>query len=392
MFFQGIQMFSDFGIGASIVREREGEDPTFLDTAWTIQILRGIALWLAACLAALPFADFYGEAALRTLLPVVGLSAIVGGFNSTALFTHQRRLTIGRLTTIDLGSYSVGVILMLSWAWLSPSVWALVAGSMLTAAVKMAASHLWLERRKHRLALDARALESLFRFGRWIFLSTILTFLLQQGDRAALGRLLDIGALGVYSIALLWSRSAIEVMLRLNQRVVFPVYSQFARSRPEDLRRRVRRTRLILLGAFLPPLWVLAICGELLIGLLYDPRYAEAGWILCILASGAVATVVSVSQGSILLAKGDSLRFMLLQITRGTLMVGGMWIGWKAAELAGLVSGIALSRFLDYPMLAWSVRRHGLWLPGLDFLAIAASIVVIGLGWGLLGAPTVFAP
>jgi len=197
-------------------------------------------------------------------------------------------------------------------------------------------------------------------------------------------------ALGVYSIALFWSRSAIETMLRLNQNVLFPLYSQLVRARPADLRRRVRRTRLLLLGAFLPPLWVLAIGGELLIDFLYDPRYAEAGWILRILSVGSVATAISVSQGSILLAAGDSMRFMLLQVSRGALLVGGMWIGWNAGELPGLVSGITLSRFLDYPVLAWAVRRHGLWLPGLDLVSFLVSIGIIVLGWSTLGVPSVF--
>jgi hypothetical protein len=34
-------MFSDFGLNASIIRSSRGDDPVFLQTAWTVQILRG---------------------------------------------------------------------------------------------------------------------------------------------------------------------------------------------------------------------------------------------------------------------------------------------------------------------------------------------------------------
>src|SRR5690606_1258730 len=38
---QGLQMISDVGIIPSIIQHERGEERAFLDTAWTIQILRG---------------------------------------------------------------------------------------------------------------------------------------------------------------------------------------------------------------------------------------------------------------------------------------------------------------------------------------------------------------
>src|SRR5204863_421086 len=45
-FMMGLQMFSDVGIGPSIIQNRRGDDPAFLNTAWTIQVMRGMALSL----------------------------------------------------------------------------------------------------------------------------------------------------------------------------------------------------------------------------------------------------------------------------------------------------------------------------------------------------------
>src|SRR5262245_18372468 len=36
IFIQGLQMFSDVGIGPAIIQNRRGDDPSFLNTAWTI--------------------------------------------------------------------------------------------------------------------------------------------------------------------------------------------------------------------------------------------------------------------------------------------------------------------------------------------------------------------
>ena len=54
VFLQGLQMFSDVGVAPAIQQSKRGDDADFLDTAWTIQVVRGLCLWLAACALAWP--------------------------------------------------------------------------------------------------------------------------------------------------------------------------------------------------------------------------------------------------------------------------------------------------------------------------------------------------
>lgn len=54
----GLQMFSDFGLVPAISQNPRGDDPDFLDTAWTIQVIRGGGLWLMTCLLAWPRRNF----------------------------------------------------------------------------------------------------------------------------------------------------------------------------------------------------------------------------------------------------------------------------------------------------------------------------------------------
>ncbi len=60
-FIIGLEMFSDVGIRPSIIQNHRGNDPSFLNTAWTIQVIRGFMLWLGACLMAIPAANFFHQ-------------------------------------------------------------------------------------------------------------------------------------------------------------------------------------------------------------------------------------------------------------------------------------------------------------------------------------------
>src|SRR5262252_1388660 len=44
----GLAMFSDLGLRAVIIRSGRGHDPVFLNTAWALQIVRGVMIWAVA--------------------------------------------------------------------------------------------------------------------------------------------------------------------------------------------------------------------------------------------------------------------------------------------------------------------------------------------------------
>ena len=134
-FMVGLQMFSDIGIGPSIIQNRRGEDPDFLNTAWTIQIIRGTILWLLSCALAWPLARFYDEPQIFWLMPVVGLSALITGFRSTKNAVANRNMQLGLQTAIALASQAAGLVVMIVLAWMTSSVWSLVIGGLVSGSV-----------------------------------------------------------------------------------------------------------------------------------------------------------------------------------------------------------------------------------------------------------------
>ncbi len=376
----GLQMFSDVGIGLSVIQNRRGDHPEFLKTAWTIQCFRGGALWLIAIVVAWPIAEFYGEDQLLWLIPVAGLGALFEGFNSRVLFTLTRRLELGKLTTIEVTAQALGVLVAIIWALVSPSVWALVAAPVSAALIKMALSHIVLPRVGHSFYWDRRAAGELVRFGRWIFISTALGFLVARGDQMILGRLFTRAELGTYFIALMLSQVVIQILQRLSAKVLLADFARLAESGVERLRRRVISTRAICMVLSLPPLWVLTVCGPEVVQLLFDDRYRDAGWILQILAAGAVVSAVSTTAHAVLLPLGDSFGFMVCLAGRAGFLLAAMAIGSWLAGTDGLIVGVAASALLNYPLLAWRIARHGLWLPALDVIGLGASACAIGLG------------
>ncbi len=376
----GLQMFSDLGIGVNIIQSRHGDDPGFRTTAWTIQCCRGCILSVVACLVAWPMATFYDEPRLVWLVVVVGVSALFDGLTSTTLFTLTRRLELGKVVGIELASQLLGLVVAVVWALIEPSVWALAASPVVAALMRMVLSHTMLPSFPHRLHWDPTAARELLHFGKWIFVSTALGFIVARGDQLILGRIFTKAELGQYFVAIMFSQGVIQVLRVLSAKVLLPAYVQLAESRPAQLRHRVFQIRVMLLLASLPPLWLLVVWGPEIVGLLFDDRYHDVGWILQILAAGNIVSACTTTAGSVLLPLGDSFRFMLWLAGRSAFLLGAMAVGAWLGGVVGIIVGIAVSELLSYPILAWGIRKHDLWMPGLDVCAFVVSGCVIGLG------------
>ena len=222
----GLNMFSDIGIGPNIIQSDRGDNPEFLHTAWTLQIIRGFGIWICACIGAWPFSRFYGEPQLAWIIPIVSLGAAISGYNSTGIFTANRHLKFHRITLIELGSQCLAIAVMVVWAAITPTVWALVAGSLIGATLKMVASHIWLSNIPHKWMRKWDEIKSITRFGRWIFISTILGFLVNSGDRLILGKFLSLEALGIYSIAFMIANFFRQIHEQDSSKILFPLYGK----------------------------------------------------------------------------------------------------------------------------------------------------------------------
>jgi len=379
------QMFSDVGLRVSVVRHARGDQERFLNTAWTIQVIRGLGLWIILTLLAWPISLFYEQPELVQLIPVVGLTTILYGVTSTAQYTLNRHVRFGRQVTVQLLAQAFSTALMIAVAWYTRSVWALAAGAVFHVAFLCIASHWLIPNYRNRFAWDSQAAGEIFHFGKWITLSTILHCFLIMGDKAVMSKMLSTADAGVFAIAVLISDALLLILRRLSHEVLLPVYSRLADSDDAAVfRGKIMRLRMAVLGLSLPPIWIAAVFAQPLIDFLYPDQYAQAGEMLRILAMGSVGTVIFLSAERVTLAKGDSFRAMIVQALRAVLLLGGMVIGGQLGGPMGVLWGVAGARLADYLVLVWAIRRYNAWLPALDALAFALSAAVIGLGMWLV--------
>lgn len=356
VFIAGLSLFSDIGIRPSIIQNKRGDDPVFLNTAWTIQVIRGFCLWFCCLLIALPVARFYEEPRLLWLIPLVGFNTIVVGFSSTSLATLNRHMAVGKITIFELGTQIISLFILVIWAYFSPTIWALVGSNFFSILIRVLWSHRLNPQEPNRFAWNKKVIQEITSFGRWIFVSTAMTFLASQADRLILGKLLTLEILGVYGVAFALSEIPRQIVKKVGVSIIFPIISRQADLPRQQLRAKIKKQRWrLLLGLALIVAGIVG-WGDLLILKLYDQRYSEAAWMLTLLGLGVWPIVLSETLGRCLNALGKPQYAAWGSFARFLFIAIGLPVGFSQMGILGALIVVALN---DIP--AYVTVTYGLW-------------------------------
>jgi O-antigen/teichoic acid export membrane protein len=374
----GLAMLSDLGLAPAIQGSARGDDPDFLNTAWTLNLIRGGILFVAGCALAWPMAVFYDEPLLVQVVPVACISLLILSLEPTRTDTAERHLNLGWITMLELASQTAALVAMVALALLTGSIWALVAGSLVAALVRVALAWTVLPGIVNRPRLERPAMAELIHFGKWIFLSTVAGFLVQQADKLVLGRYLTMTELGLYNIGFFLASFPLMLGTTLVVRLMIPVYRE---SPPQDSAAnfaRLRRIRVSLSLSLMGMMAPLVLAGPWLVDLLYDDRYTASGAVVVLIGLALMPQLVTVAYDRAALAKGDSRGFFVVNGVRAAVMVGLLALLVPGQGISGAAVALVASALMTYPLQVKLAQRHGAW-DGLHDLGAFALIAVLAL-------------
>ena len=395
-----LHLLSDVGLRQNIIQSHRGDDPDFLNTAWTVQIIRGFLLfaltlllalgaWLAQLAELWPADSTYAAPVLPMVLAVTGLSAAIWGFQSTKIDVAVRTFQQKRVVLVDLASQVAGLVVMLVLGLLTHSIWALVLSGLVSAVVWTVLGHTALEGPNNHLRWDRSALTELIVFGRWILLSSMVGVLAMYGDRMWFGASMSAAQLVVYSIAVLILGAVQTALMKIVGAVALPAFSEAARA--DD---KPRLKALYFRFRLLVDLLVLFICGgfltasPLLIGWMYDDRYREAGPMLAILSLSFIVLRYTLAHQvwiALGLTKYQAMDNIIRLVSLWGLLplllaIGGVeWAIWGVALHA--VPTLVLVVYVNCKLDIFSLKRELVVLPMLLVGALCGALLTAFFNW-----------
>ncbi|HEY8973499.1 MAG TPA: oligosaccharide flippase family protein [Burkholderiaceae bacterium] len=372
----GAKMLSDVGLQQSVIRSHRGHDEEFLNTVWTLQVLKGLGI-LVVMTAIAPLASrLYGQPDLARVIPGLGLAVLISGFASPKVALLNRNIEIGRIVSMELGTQLVGILVMGLWAWLSPTLWSLVAGNIVTALAMTLATHVFIPGPASRFAWQKSTVQEVWSFGGWVMLSSGMTYLVGEGRNLLNGSLVGPHVIGLMVISTMLVMVLWNAIQSISGRVLFPAYATVWRERPQNLPAVVERSRRIQLLAGCAIAILFALLGDRIVNLFYDARYREAGAFIQIQAAGSIVGFLGGTYGGVLWAIGRPGVSTVLLASQLLATVALLVVGHAVGGVLGLVVGMSLIGVAMYPVNALVYARFGLFQPRTDALPFLIAIAL----------------
>ncbi len=226
-----LETFSQTGFQAALIQKKENVE-SYLDTAWTFSAVRGVLLFFILFFSAPLVATFFNSPQATLVIKVIAVSTLLSGFRNIGIIFFQKDLEFNKQFSYELSATLVDLTIAITLAFILRNVWALVWGGLAANFVRLFMSYI-LHPYRPRARLDKGEFKELFGFGKWVLGSSILIFLLSQGDDIFVGKMLGVAALGLYQMAYLISNLPATEITHVISQVTFPAYSKVQNDLPK---------------------------------------------------------------------------------------------------------------------------------------------------------------
>ena len=220
-----IDIFTQTGIYQALIQKKERVED-FLSDAWTFLLIRGFLLSLFLFFFSPFIGKFFNSKDSINVLKVLSVYFILQSSSNIAVIVlFQKELEFGIFFLYQFFGIITDFFISIIFAFILKNFWALVLGYIAKGFILMISSY-FLHPYKPKIRLRKEILFPLFSFGKWIFISGIILFFLNQGGDIFVGKILGTYFLGLYQMAFRISNFPTTEITWMISQVTFPAYSK----------------------------------------------------------------------------------------------------------------------------------------------------------------------
>ena len=136
-----LQTFSETGMKTALI-QKKGKTEEFLDTAWTINLIRNTLLFSILFFGAPLFARFFNNLSAIPLIRIVGLTMLASGLSNIGTVYFVKDLDFRKEFILQISNTLAYVIITIPLAFILRNAWAIVWGFLGGSIIKCIVSYI----------------------------------------------------------------------------------------------------------------------------------------------------------------------------------------------------------------------------------------------------------
>lgn len=299
MIYGGIEIMGSLGFDVVLIQnQKAGRD--YYDSAWTLSIIRGLAVGAILVSIAGPAAAFFGDGRLTDIIYLLSAVAVVAGLENIGTVDFRKDMTFGKDFQFLVSNKLIAFVVTVALAVLLRTYWALVCGIVAGGVAKTVLSYVL---HPYRPRLSLSRWREIMGVSKWLLLTNILHFFNQRADSFIVGKIAGATGLGLYSVAYEIATLATSELVMPIRRALFPGYAKLAHDMATLRRSFLDGLAMILmLGA--PAAVGVGLIADPLVRLFLGEKWLDAIPLLQVLAIFGVFQISRANGESVFLAMG----------------------------------------------------------------------------------------
>jgi O-antigen/teichoic acid export membrane protein len=292
------ELLTAFGFDIALIQNQQASRAHY-DTAWTGNLLLGLAICVLMVALAAPIAEFYRKPEVFWVVMAVSLGPLIGGFENIGVVTFRKELNFRREFWYQLSRKAIGFLVVIPLAFILRSYWALVAGILVSRLASTVISYLM---HPFRPRFSLEKLRELFGFSRWLLFNNMVTFFKERSSDFFIGRLLGPAPLGIYNLSYeLANLPSTELSAPIN-RALLPGFAKLAT--PEEVAAAYRNALGMLALVALPAAFGIFAVAPYLVPVVLGTKWLEATPLIEVLAFNGALLLIHSSMCGVLIGRG----------------------------------------------------------------------------------------
>lgn len=395
---QLFEVLTEIGIKQSVIQNKNGAEPDYLNMAWWFQSLRAIGLYSVAFIVTPWLCGFYFQNKpevlthyamdeLIILVRVAFLCILFNGFISPNAHVLEKKFKFGRAVLINQGSLILGTVVTIILAFTMRNVWAIVIGFTGIGFFRCIISYVMCPFLP-KFEYDRERFQELYRFARGVFGLPLLTYIAFNIDVLVAGKVVSTSLVGFYGMALVLAIAPHDLFSRIISPILFPAFAEKQDDKQAICGAVLQITKMIALFV-IPSVVLVAACSKAILALVYGSQYSVVSIPFSLLCVYVLLLMQAGVLGGVFFGIGQPGKHRAFVGVRTLVLVIFIYPGIKFFGLTGAAGVVLMASIIAMCLQVTIMHRViGLriynylvsWLPGI-VLSIPVFIIVKLLQW-----------
>lgn len=219
-----LESFKQLGVKEYLIKTKD-VDEKIENIAWSIDCIKGIGLFILACIVSMhsPLSTSFLD--LNFYLMMLSFSFLFEAFSSPLYYRLRKEMKYNKLIIHNLIASSIQAIVAISLLLYGFTYQAIIIGYFSRNMIISLGGYLFISRRP-RFCFEKNMTKEIINYGGWIFLSGLLFYITSRLDNLVIAKYLPVSELGVYTFIYSICVSLLSNPMKSISNALFPILSK----------------------------------------------------------------------------------------------------------------------------------------------------------------------